>query len=156
MQDFINSGFRKIGFLVDSIGPGQVPYLCIDQCNKWLSQDFSLTFSLFYLENAQPCLQPFFARFHAKDAMAFTGHLIATSNSTLDVLKSCMRAKRYYYINDLTWINNPSMALQDKSIVKFTKCEDYYNKLKDSIEISQKIVKDFNISKVLEIINENQ
>jgi hypothetical protein len=161
----IFNGFKKVGFAIDSLAAGQISFTCVENTNKWLASNFGVNFSIFYEQNALPCVSPQFARFHIRDAIGFEGDLIATSYNTLKSIKGATRSKRYYYINDIEWwrpwfkdsINEIKALSQDDSIVKFCRSQDHRDRLLDmGFEVSPIIVEDFNIDKILEIINENK
>jgi hypothetical protein len=161
----LDDGFRMVGFVLDNLSASQIAHLCVENTNKWLESNFGTNFSVFYEENSMPCIQPCFARFHAKDAMAFYGHLIATSFSTAFSIKDATRSKRYYYINDLEWTrpwfrhnqDDIDKVLNNDEIVKFTRSNDHYKYLTDmGINVIPNIVEDFDINKILEIINGNE
>ncbi len=153
----------QIGFVISNLASAQIPYVCISSSNQWLSNNISANISIFYEDTYVPCIAPEFSRFHIKDTALFKGHLINTSLKTLLSTKNAHRCKRYYYINDLEFIRTNEYndvlesIIKDDNIVKFTRCKDYYSYLTNNgWKINDIIVKDFNINKILEIINNNE
>jgi hypothetical protein len=156
---------NNIGFILDDIGACQSAYLCIKNSNKFLKENIDTCISIFYSENILPCMNPRFARYHISDCTNFEGHLIATSIQSALICKEVSKSKKYYYINDLEWIRphfdknkeELNSILYDNSVIKFTRCEDYKKELKNNgVNVNDKIVKDFDISTILEIINEGR
>ncbi len=152
----LEKGFKMVGFAVDSLSAGQIPYLCVTNINRWLNDHFGVNFSLFYQENSIPCVQPRFARFHLKDTNVFDGVVIATSFATAKSIKDAARSKRYYYINDITFLEKSKdldCVMKNDNIIKFTRSKDYTNLLLDKgYNINPAVIKDFDINEILEII----
>jgi hypothetical protein len=158
----VDKGFNQIAFVLDNLSAGQIPYCCIYNCNAWLYNNFGLNFSIFYTENSSPCVKPKFARFHVRDTVYFTGTLIATSLSTALAIKNATRAKRYFYVNDPEWLRSHKQITKedfesimfDDKIIKFCRSNDYKTQLEIlGIKVLPNIVEDFNVSKILEIVN---
>lgn len=149
---------------MDSLDANQAAFTAIDAVNKWLDNNFGLSFVFFYRKNFLPSIEPKCPRYHVKDLMAFDGHVIATSMETALAMENAIKAQRYYYIYDLDWkrewkkINPDSVkrVLGDDKIIKFTRSADFVEELKVAGCTSlHGDVKDFDIDKILEIINAN-
>lgn len=156
----LNTGFNKIGFVLKDLSAGQIPYICINECNKWLDNNFGTNLTIFCYDHAIPCVPMKFAKYHVKELDFFVGDLIATSIDSTLLINNNTRAKRYYYINDFDWTRpscnlskeNISKVLYNNNIIKFCRCKDHRDKLKkDGINILDIIVEDFNIKTILEI-----
>lgn len=152
----------KLGFAVSDIGPAQVPYTCITEFNKALMDRIDINISLFYKNNIYPCLSPKFARYHIKDTVGFDGYLFATSLDTLESIINSTRAKRFFYLNDISEIiRNTDKAkelLYDHNIYIVSRCEDYFIWMTENLDLTRinlidKVVVDFDINSILEIIN---
>lgn len=143
----------SIGFVVDDLAANQIAYTLLVNINAFLSKNAHIPVSLFFLENSQPCLNVTTSRYHAKDAVHFNGHLIATSPRSADIIKDIYLPKRYYYIYDIVRCLKNPVALKDKSIVKFTRCKDYIDVLdKSGVEVRPEVVKDFDINTIVKAI----
>lgn len=153
--------FQQLGFVVDDLGASQVSYLLIKNTNDFLEKRHDVNINLFFEDNFIPCLEPKFARFNTYDAFVFDGTLIATSLNTALTIKNFTRAKRFFYINDLEYLrknvdqNEWKDILCDNNIVKFTRCDDYRTYLiLQGYNIHPIVVEDFNLDKILEVIND--
>jgi hypothetical protein len=153
----------KLGFVLDELAPGHLSYVCITECNNWLNKNVGTNISLFYEDITLTCVPVNFARFHVRDSCFFDSNLICTSFRNLISTEHASTAKRFYYINDLEWTRSwfrytkdqVQKFLNDDSIIKFTRCQDYYDNLKSNgYNIHKKIVKDFDIQSIMEIIND--
>ncbi len=160
-----DTGFAKLGFVFSDLYASQMPYLCIFNSNRWLSNNLGLNISIFYEDNSPPCIKPEFARFHISSSVGFDGDLIATSFKTALSAKVSSRSRRYYYINDMEWLRGNfahskeefKSIMLDDSIVKFTRCQDYLDTMTgQGINISPVVVPDFDIDRILEIVNVNK
>jgi hypothetical protein len=155
MQDF-----NMVGFAVEDLCSSQTAYTLVYNCNEYLRKDYKLNLSIFYQEQWFPSLKPEFAQYHIAEAVAFSGHLIATSVNTAFSIKNATRSKRYYYIYDLENLR-PScnqeywdLVMNDDQIVKFTRSEDYLEYLRlAGYDVNPVVVPSFDIDKILEIIN---
>jgi hypothetical protein len=156
----LETGFKKIGFVLKDVSAGQLPYTCIQSCNSWLDNNFGTNISLFCYDHTTSCVNTKFARFHVKEIDHFVGDLIATSIDSALLIKNNTRAKRYYYINDFDW-TRPNFTLpieyvdkifNDNDIVKFCRSRDHRDRLiKEGYKILYTIVEDFDIKTILEI-----
>jgi hypothetical protein len=157
-----NNGFTKLGFVLKDLSASQTAYFCITNSNEWLKNNFGLNVSLFYEEDSQPCVFPRFARFHLKDIFTFSGILIATDFNSVVNLEHIKNSKKFYYIQDLEHTRNNfkhskekfDQVMTDQNIIKFCRCSDHQNYFTSlNYKVSNTIVKDFNIDKIMEIIN---
>lgn len=151
--------FIRLAFVVDDLGSSQVAYVMSNKANLFLEDNPWVNISVFFVEDAVPCVEPLFARFNVSDALQYTGRLVATSYGSAKAIKSCTRAKRAFYIQDLAFILNnrvnPDDILKDDSIVKFCRAKDHYEFLKSKgYNVSPVIVEDFDINKILETLSE--
>lgn len=157
-----NNGLGKLGFVIEDLSNGQIPYFCINNANVFLNQSIGIDISIFYENNAFPCVFPRFARYHVTEIVGFTGKLIGTSFKSMLSSLSGHRCDKFFYINELEWekLNFPyskedfQRVMFNDKIVKFTRCKDYFERLtKCGVSVSPIIVEDFNIGKILEVIN---
>lgn len=151
---------NKLAFALTELGSGQIPYICISESNQFLNKKTDLDIVIFYEESAVPCVALDFARFHVRDSCYFKGNLICTSLSTIKSTEKAFCAKRFFYINDIIeQIKNKEefdLVMKNKDIVKFTRCGDYYDYLtKLRYELSDIIVKDFDINTILQLMKES-
>lgn len=156
------NGFTQVGFVVPSIDANQVAFTCITNCNRWLVNNFGMSFSVFYDKEYAPCIDPLFPRFHLADALGFEGHLIATSMSAALNIKTATKSRRYYYIYDLEWLRRgytfskeqTESILANDEIIKFARAKDHVEEIKKAgCTKLHGVVEDFNIEQIMEIIN---
>lgn len=151
---------KMLGFVVEDLAAGQVPYELIHNSNEFLRKDSEINISLFYMENSFPCLWPQFARFNIKDTVGFKGCLIATSVTTAFAIQKAHRADRYFYIQDLEWLrpwfsetkDQWNTVMSDTSITKFCRSQDHLNQLCENRYQVKGYVENFNIKNILEIV----
>lgn len=150
---------KMLGFVVEDLAAGQIPYTLIHNSNEFLDRDTDINISLFYMENSFPCLWPRFARFNLKDTMGFCGSLIATSVQTAHAIQQATRADRYFYIQDLEWkrpwFNETKQmwnsVMGDEQVIKIARSNDHYKEFCKSGYRVRGYVEDFNLEKILEI-----
>ncbi len=154
--------FTSIGFVVDDLSSGQIPYTLTKSANEFLEKNFDVNINVFFQDNYMPCVEPKFARFNIKDAFCFDGHLIATSLSTAKIIRNFTRSKRYYYIYDPTMLAPPIVPekwsevyplMSDHKIKKFCRSQDHFNLVSPLTETDDTIVEDFDMEKIVRIIN---
>ena len=150
--------FDMLGFAIKDLASSQVAYELTYNANEWLRKNYRLNIALFYQEQWLASLAPEFAQYHMSEAVAFSGSLVATSLGTAFAIKNAVRAKRFFYINDLEYLR-PNFnkeqwddVMNDQSITKFARCNDYVDQLRDfGYEIDSRTVPSFEIDKILEI-----
>ncbi len=153
-------GFLQLAFVLPNLSSSQASYLCINVCNNIVEKTAALNLSLFFCENSPPCVPIKIARFHLRDACIYTGHLIAIDQETLNAISNFTRAKRYFYIQDLTWLTDSRFykketmdLMKDDSIIKIAKCKDHKDYLLNKgYNIHPIIVEDFDIDAILSIV----
>jgi len=96
---------KKIGVLLNNLGPSQLNYYFIKSTNELLAKRTDLDIVVFY-ENLQvKCLPTNFASMPILEAWNFHGPMIATSLSTAaHLIRFPSSCKKIFYINDLEWI----------------------------------------------------
>lgn len=147
----------KIGFVVENLSSGQIPYTLIKSTNKIVENSIDTCIVAFMEENTAPCITPRFARFHIANAFLFDGILIATSLRTASLIQNFTSNKKYYYINDLEYLRKNvnqdewRSILSNKDIKKFARCHDHLQELsKDGYDIIG-TVRDFDIDTILKL-----
>lgn len=156
-------GLTVIGVALDNLSARQDSCLAIHSINKWLEVNFGCDFMAFYLENLPPSLNPNFPRFDIRDSIGFKGHLFSTSLETTVICEKAFQPKKYYYIQDIEW-ERPYCKV-DTKVVESIKNNEEIIKVCRSIDhkkyielqgwkIHPKIVEDFNVDQILEVIND--
>jgi hypothetical protein len=152
----VNKEFVQIGFALDHLGPCQSAYVGIVHANDVVKNNVGINVSMFFVDSQPLCVDAKFATYNIRDTANFKGNLIATSITTAKLISKCYTAKRYFYILDLNFDSNDQKVLEilrDDNIIKFTRSKDYLECLANKgFKINPKIVNDFNINEILEII----
>jgi len=148
---------KDIGIIFDHLEPSQAAYTAIFHMNKYLDVHYNQSACIFCAHLGPQCITPAFAVYHTGRICSFTGTLIAYSPSTTEQLYRGVRAKhKLRYIYD---INNLDKSINDPSIYKFTRCENYIDILQKNTEIqslSNTTVPSFEIDKIQSVIKELQ
>jgi len=147
--------FTSLAFVMDTIGPNQLAFICINACNFWLAKNLGLNLSIFFMEYDSPSVIPDFATFHSKNVSSFKGHLIATSASTTSFLLNECLASRVFYIYCIDDFFKHEKELRQimlsDNIIKVVACDDYNVELtKRGYKITS-VIEDFDINKFMEI-----
>tara|TARA_R110000824_G_scaffold9366_1_gene41885 strand:- start:1238 stop:1693 length:456 start_codon:yes stop_codon:yes gene_type:complete len=94
----------KTGIVVGDLGPSQLSYYVIRNCNDELTRNNKDDFVVFVENLSRFAMQPNFGLMSIDEIWSFNGLLIATSISTaLQVKKATNNSKKYFYVWDLEW-----------------------------------------------------
>ncbi len=150
----------KIAFVFDDLNASQPAYQCIKALNSLTIRSSDIEPSIFFIEQALPCIEPKFARYHVRDSLWYEGHLIATSVKTAMSIKLSTRAKRYFYIQDLEWLRQNcntedwKSIMEDDNFIKICRCKDHAKAIHEAgFIISPAAIENYNIQKFVELIN---
>jgi len=98
----------NIAAIVKNLGPSQCNFFLVKEFNK-LSEDCSNSCSVFVNNVTIPVTDPCFSCPIVTFLPQFSGSCIATSISTANQLLECTgTTKKFLYIWDLEWLNNPA------------------------------------------------
>ncbi len=98
---------KRIGFLVDHLGPSQLAYQLIFSANKLLAQSDKVDVCLFFRNFQPPVITPIFGTFTAYEGLNYNGIMVATdlqSASYITKWAGPNRSKMYFYLNELEWL----------------------------------------------------
>ncbi len=96
---------KKLGILVNNLGPSQLSFEILIRANKY-SND--LDFVLFYQNLCRPCFNLTSAAMQINEIYSFPGPAIATDLSTANTLIAAPSpVRKYFYVWDLEWIRMP-------------------------------------------------
>lgn len=158
-------GLTQISFVIDQLSSNQIACIMTDTVNSWLDNNFGIDPIAFYIDNSFPSIPLKFPRYHACDLVGYQGNIIATSLSTILAAKNSFQGHKFFYIQDLEWErgwckynkDQTNEILNDTNIVKFCRSADHRDYItKSGYKVLDKIVEDFNIADILEIINDNR
>tara|TARA_R100000808_G_scaffold63_1_gene514 strand:- start:10330 stop:10791 length:462 start_codon:yes stop_codon:yes gene_type:complete len=95
----------KTGILVGDLGPSQLSYYIIKNCNKTLENNNKDDFIVFVENLSKFAMKPNFGLMSIDEVWSFyDGLLVATSISTsLQVKKATNNSKKCFYVWDLEW-----------------------------------------------------
>lgn len=147
-----------IGFILDhTLNNQRFFYLC-QNAGRYLNDHGMVEFSAYIINNTRPSFWPPFGLYLTDELRHFTGHAIATSLGGINYLCSNHHfASRSLYVYDIKELEQaPGLAqtIIDFGINVFTRNEDYAKVLTNlGIPFNKIIVPDFNIEKIVEMIN---
>lgn len=96
---------KNIGIILPHLGPSQISFMVINHINSVLSHTCDFDFTLFFSQQAHPCVKPNCATMNITEIWGFSGLLIASSlEDAASSLKVVGDIKRLYYIQDLEWL----------------------------------------------------
>jgi hypothetical protein len=152
---------RKLGLALSNLGANQAAYLCINNSNNFLKENYQIDIIGFYENLIKTCLTPNFACMQAVELWGYDGNVVACNlNLANDIVNIPTISNRYFYIWDLEWIH-----LEDK---QFSKIYPIYSnpnltliaRNDDYAKITEKmwgvkidtVIEDFNIDKFVSLI----
>ena len=153
---------NQIGFLVDELSASQLSFNLIKNINDY-SENSHDDFVVFFENSTSSILNPNFSLMSLNEMWSFGGCLIATSISTANSLMKCFAPKmKFFYVWDLEWTRRHGrdfefsiQAFSDPSIELIARSKDHAKAIENYCNRKVKtIVRDFNIEKLVRIINE--
>lgn len=154
----------SISFLVPNAGASQMSFYLIKEINELFENKPELDVIVYYEDRHRSCLAPNFSMMQISEAWFQPGPIIATSISTAKSLIKFPAEKKFFYVWDLEWIrNNPSQTLNYESFKNIYTNKDLsliarstsHKKLIENCfnRKVEHVVEDFNINKILGVIN---
>jgi hypothetical protein len=154
---------KKIGFVLDNLGPNQLAYQLIKSGNILAEQSDKVDVVLFYRNFAPIVTPPSIAIFTVYDAFNYDGDLVVTN------IQDAMSATRwpgpnrhniYWYLQNLEWLQlRNAMAYEEYAKVYLNpklrlvcRSQDHYDIVNAVWRTPYAIVEDGNVNKFLEVI----
>ena len=153
---------NQIGFLVEETSSSQLSFNLIKNVNNYI-QDSNDDFVVFFENSTPNILTPNFALMSINEIWSFGGSLIATSVSTALSMQKCFAPKnKIFYVWDLEWTRESGrdfefivQAFTDKNTKLIARSKEHAKAIENYCNRNVKyIVNDFNIEKLVRIINE--
>ena len=152
----------KTGIVVGDLGPSQLSYYVIRNCNKALESNNKDDFIAFVENLSAFAMQPNFGLMSIDEIWSFdNGLLVATSVSTaLQVKKATNNSKKYFYVWDLEWTRNHGHdflynieAFKDINLI--ARSEEHALAIKNYCNRDVAgIVEDFNLEELYKVANQ--
>lgn len=161
----VETGCQRVGFLFNHLGSAQKTYQFIKNANKYLAENFSVSINAFIDDVIPPCIGTHFGIFPSSAISTFHGSIVSTTIADTIAAKRCVRSNKFYYIFDPEWLlpghkidlKNVKAILTDDTIIKFVRSKDLRTKLVDQgYNIHEIIVPSFELTSIMEIINDNR
>ena len=150
----------KIGFILEHLGPAQLPYQLIRSVNSYFEQKDDADIILFYRNCAPFVVTPHCAVMNLYEAYRYDAHLIATDLNSASRILDYFTNDRYFYVWDLEWtkINKPyeqlAQVYQNPKLKLIARSQQHAEIIRTSWGINCiGVVEDARIDKFLEIIN---
>jgi hypothetical protein len=153
---------KQIGFIVEDLTSSQLSFNLIKNLNDFL-EDSDVDCVVFFENAGSPVVNPNFSIMSINEIWNFDGDLVATSMSTaLRLSKTFSPNKKFYYVWDLEWLRRHGKTFEyNVQAFRQNNCQLISRSLEHSKAIEnycnkpvKYIVEDFNIKKIMEIINE--
>ena len=153
---------NQIGFLVENVSSSQLSFNLIKNINNHL-QDNNDDFVVFFENSTASVLSPNFSLMSVNEIWSFEGSLIATNVSTAISMRKCFAPKnKLFYVWDLEWTRQHGkdfefivQAFTDPNIKLIARSEEHAKAIKNYCNRDvENIVNDFNLEKIVRIINE--
>ena len=153
---------NQIGFIVDDVSASQLSFNLIKNINEY-SKDSHDDFVVFFENSTSSILNPNFSLMSSSEIWSFDGCLFATNISTAMSMRKCFAPKKkLFYVWDLEWTRRHGrdfeFAIQifsDLNIELIARSNDHAKAIENYCNRKVKnIVSDFNIEKLVRIINE--
>tara|TARA_R110002020_G_scaffold276503_3_gene491850 strand:- start:2825 stop:3298 length:474 start_codon:yes stop_codon:yes gene_type:complete len=153
---------NQVGFLVEDTSSSQLAFNLIKNINRYI-QDSNDDFVAFFENSTPNLLTPNFALMSLNEIWSFEGSLIATSVCTALSMQKCFAPKnKMFYVWDLEWTRESGRdfefiikAFTDKNTRLIARSKEHAKAIENYCNRSvQYIVSDFNIEKLVRIINE--
>ena len=108
---------KKIGVLINNLGPSQLAYYLIKNGNKFVKNGDKDLIAFFY-EIVPECMRPNFSLMNLSEAYNYNGILVATdANSASRIIEFPGTTNRFFYVWDLEWVRFPNKQFEDLSII---------------------------------------
>lgn len=150
---------KKVGFLVDDLGPSQSSYFLIRSLNGWLAKSHEHDAIVFQRTTVRPCSEPRFALFTATDLPGFQGPVISTSFSCAQqLLKTQGPCKLAYYMQDVEWLRQARSWEEWQSVFAnehlqiLTRGSSHARLFRQCWNREVSLVEDFNMEQILEAL----
>ena len=93
----------NIGIIIPDMGPSQLAYMTINQCNVGSQTEDS--YFIFFENTKMPCVKPLVSCMNISELHTFNGILISTSiDTTLSALNAITNTRKIFYVWDLEWL----------------------------------------------------
>ena len=151
----------KIGFVLEHLGPSQLPYQLIRSINSYYQEKDDVDVILYWRNVAPFVVTPLCASMNLFEAFRSDSPLIATDLNSASRILQYFTLDRYYYLMDLEWCHMPSKnyeqlaeIYQNPKLKIIARSEQH----KNIFELTwnrkvEGIVPDANIKGFLELIN---
>ena len=153
---------NQIGFLIEATSASQLSFNLIKNINNYI-EDNGGDFVVFFEVSTSNILTPNFALMSVNEIWSFEGSLIATNVSTAISMRKCFAPKnKLFYVWDLEWTRQHGkdfefivQAFTDPNIKLIARSEEHAKAIKNYCNRDvENIVNDFNLEKIVRIINE--
>ena len=153
---------KQIGFLVGDVSASQLSFNLIKNINEY-SEDSRDDFVVFFENSTSSILNPNFSLMSLNEIWSFSGYLFATNIATALSMQKCFAPKKkFFYVWDLEWTRPHGRDFEysvqvflDPNTTLIARSEDHAKAIENYCNRKVKnIVNDFNIEKLVRIINE--
>ena len=155
---------NQIGFLVNETVSSQKSFNLIKNINEYIEENGNKEdFVVFFENSTSSVLNPKFALMSFNEIWSFHGILIATDASNcMSMQKSFSCSKKFFYVWDLEWMRNHGkefestiQAFSNPEVTLLARSKDHAKAIENYCNRKvEHIVNDFNLEKILRIINE--
>lgn len=152
---------KKFSFLVRDLGHSQLTYYLVTGINKFLGENSGYDICIFYQNLVRPMVETRFAIMNAHEAWGYTNPLISTDLvTTSNLLRYFGCRRKFFYVYDLEWLHilNKNYSeyanlYRDSSLTLLCRSESHKKILLNNFDKEVKVVGDFNINKIAEIVH---
>lgn len=152
----------KLGIYLDNLGINQLAYSVITNTNKFLERNYKFDITIFYEDAVRTILPCNFSTMPSLELFGYRGTVIATSIDTAKNLISIPSIKnKFFYVYEIEWLTalnkNAEKILEiykDENLKLISRSECYKQLLEKMWQKDVKIADDFDIERILEIVNE--
>ena len=152
----------NLGFLTKNLGSGQLGFFLIKNINDYLDQDRTHDITVFTEEHPMSCSTPSFPVMQSVEAWGQRGVMISTDlSTTCKLIKFPSASKKFFYVWDLEFLRGFAPINYDlikkvylnKDIDLIARCEHHAKVIENNFNRKvTKIVQDFNIAEILEVV----
>lgn len=160
MQQRVSSLLNKIGFILEHLGPAQLPYQLIRSINSYYEQKDDTDIILFYRNCLPFVVTPNCAVMNLFEAFRYGANLVATDLNSASRILDYFCDGRYFYVWDLEWTkaNRPYEQLadiyQNSKLKLIARSQQHFDIIQTTWGITPVgIVNDCNIKEFLGLIN---
>ena len=154
----------KIGFVIEHLGPAQLPYQLIRSINSYYQEKDDVDVILYWRNVAPFVVTPLCASMNLFEAFRSDSLLIATDLNSASRILQYFTLDRYYYLMDLEWCHLQSKQYeqlaeiyQNPKLKLIVRSQQHYDIVQLTWGITPiGIVEDCRIDKFLEVIKKNE